>query len=135
MAPKPPGQLHVFVGSFPSRDAACGYTEEQWEPDPGDDASDEENAAWEDRNPTWQLRDDLGVALDSDFIETIDGPKRYKYLLSYLVNPSDLELVRNSNPEAKVLVLVFPNALRDQNVEFHSTSRLTYCGAFDFRWP
>ena len=134
MARKKLGQLHVFVGSFPSRDDACQYAEEQWEPEPGDDASDEEYAAWEDRNPTWALRDELGVELDGDFIETIDGKRRYEYLRGFLVNPSDLESVRNATDDANILVLIFPDAFQAPNADFHSTSRMTYCGAFDFRW-
>ena len=134
MARKTSGQLHVFVGSFSSREEACQYTEPQWQPEPGDEASDEEYAAWEDRNPIWPLREELGVGLDSDFIETIDGHGRYEYLLCYLVNPSDLELVRKASQDANFLVLLFPDALHDRNAKLHSTSKLTYCGAFDFCW-
>ncbi len=64
--------VHVFFGNFTSVEAACRYTEPQWADEPDDDASDEVYDAWEESNPTWSLADDLGVYLDSDFIETID---------------------------------------------------------------
>lgn len=135
MSRKSRGKLHVFAGSFGSRDEACLYTEAQWEPEPGDDANDEEYAAWEDRNPTWGLKDDLNISLDSDFIETIDGDKRYEYLGRYLVNPSDLDAVRSAAGDANVLVLLFPDALHERNPPLASTPKTTYCGAYDFRWP
>lgn len=129
-------QLHIFAGHFATREDACLYTEAQWEPEPGDNVSDQEYAAWEDRNPTWALRDDLGdVYLDSDFIETIDGHLRYKYLETYLVNDDDLLKVKNAAPDANILLLLFPDALGGFNVQLHSTERMIYCGAFDFRWP
>ncbi|MEM9537734.1 MAG: hypothetical protein AAGA40_18930, partial [Cyanobacteria bacterium P01_E01_bin.45] len=80
-------KLQVFVGKFASREDACQHTEEQWEPEPSDTATDEYYAAWEDRNPIWPFSDELGVWLDHDFIETIDGSDRYDYLNSYLTNP------------------------------------------------
>ncbi len=42
MAAKSHGKLHVFAGTFASREEACLYTEEQWEPEPDDSVSDEE---------------------------------------------------------------------------------------------
>lgn len=124
--------LHVFAGSFPSRDDACLHSEPQWEPEPDDSASDEEYAAWEGRNPAWELRDDLGVGLDSDFIETIDGDERYDYLAGYLVDDSDLDAVRTAAGISSILVLIFADALHDRKAELKSTTRLIYCGAFDF---
>jgi hypothetical protein len=131
------GQLHVFAGSFASREDACLYTEAQWEPEPDDSVSDEEYTAWEDRNPTWCFQDGLGddVYLDSDFIETIDGDNRYEYLAGYLVNSGDLDAVRLAAGDANILLLVFPDALGGFDAQLKSTSKLTYCGAFDFRWP
>lgn len=70
--------MHVFSDYFQNRESACSYTEAQWESEPGANASDEEYAAWEERNPVWPLKDELGVYLDSDFIETIFGGGRYK---------------------------------------------------------
>ncbi|EMI57711.1 hypothetical protein [Rhodopirellula sallentina] len=132
MARKTNGQLHVFTGTFASRDEACLHSEAQWEPEPDDSVSDEEYAAWEDRNPVWSLRDELGIGLDSDFIETISGWPRY--VAGYLVNPADMDVVRAKAGDANFAVLIFPDALHDSNSILKSTSKLTYCGAFDFGW-
>ena len=127
-------KLHVFAGSFASRHDACLYTEQQWEPQPDESASDEEYAAWENRNPAWGLREDLRIGLDSDFIETIDGDNRYGYLGGYLVNDGDLDAIHKSAGDSNILVLMFPDAFHDPKDQLASTSRLIYCGAFDFRW-
>jgi hypothetical protein len=134
MTRKRHGKLHVFAGAFPSRDEACVHSEPQWEPEPDDSVSEEEYSAWEDRNPVWGLRDDLGIGLDSDFIETIDGDQRYDYLAGYLVDDADLDAVRAAAGDSNILVLIFPDALHDRKARLKSTSRLTYCGAFDFGW-
>lgn len=127
-------QFHVFAGNFASREDACLYTEAQWEPEPDDSVSDEEYAAWEVRNPLWGFRNDLGnIYLDSDFIETIDGPDRFKYLEQYLVKGDDVARIRNEAPDANILVLVFPEALGGCDSQLDSTARLIYCGAFEFR--
>lgn len=128
------GKLHVFAGSFASREDACLHTERQWEPEPDDSVSDDEYAAWEDRNLAWALRDELGVRLESEFIETIDGHHRYHYLGGYLQS-GDTDTVQTCAGDANILVLVFPDALDDSTVELKSTSKLKYCGAFDFVWP
>ena len=128
--------LHIFAGKFASRDEACLYTEPQWEPEPDDFVSDDEYTAWEARNPIWQFRDDLGgIYLDSDFIETIDGHQRYAYLESYLVNQRDLRTIQVIAAESNIILLLFPSAFGGSEVTLFSTPRMTYCGAFDFRWP
>ena len=128
-------RVHVFVGRFPSRDEACLYSEAQWEPPLEESATEDEYAAWEERNPRWLLRDDLGVNLDPDFIETIDGNERYDYLRSYFDRPEEIELIRNADSNANILVLLFPESLPSEVTELKSTTRLTYCGGFDFHWP
>src|SRR4051794_41026919 len=119
-------KLHVFAGTFASRADACKYTQQQWEPEPGDDVSDEEYAAWEVRNPRWPLREDLNTGLDLDFIETIDGDGRYDYLGRYLSNPHDLAAVRAAAGNANVLTLIFVAALHDPAANLFSTSKLKY---------
>ena len=126
--------VHVFAGQFPSRSAACEYTEAQWEPEPSEDASDEDYAAWEQRNPVWPLRRDLDVYLDSDFIETIDGDERDSYLEGLLEDGSAISEIRRLAPEGgNVYVLVFREALGDFSGDLKSTPKLTYCGEFPCR--
>lgn len=127
------GKLHVFAGSFPSRDEALLYAEAQWEPEPDASVSDAEYFAWEARNPTWGLADDLGIGLDADFIETIDGSDRYEYLKGHLKNEADLNSIRAISADSNTLVLIFPDALHTPKEQMFSTSIMVYCGVFDCR--
>lgn len=129
-------QLHVFGGSFRDLDAARLYTEPQWEPEPDDSVSDDEYSAWEDRNPIWELRSELGCYLNSDFIETIFGDRRLEYLSSLLKDKQDVEQIQSQlDTSTNVLVLLFPGTLGGFPATMKSTSRLRYCGEFDFGWP
>ena len=122
--------VHVLAGRFESRDEAVAYTEPQWEPEPGDEVSDEQYAEWENRNPTWAMLTDLGIEdLDSDFIETIDGPSSYSYLEGMLVDGSQIQSIRARAPaDANILVLIFHQALGGFPARVGSTPRLVYCG-------
>jgi hypothetical protein len=122
--------VHVFAGRFASREEAILYTEPQSEPMPPDDASDEQWAAWESRNPSWPMQTDLGGPhLDSDFIETIDGPEAFAYLEAMLVDKSGIQTIRGRAPaDANILVLIFEQALGGFPARMTSTPRLTYCG-------
>ena len=99
--------VHVFSGTFGSKEKACQYSEEQWErPAPDDSWSEEDYAAWEERNPTWLLRRDLrtppGAAefdLDPDFVETIFGPDKIDYLGSQLVKEADRQKLLAEIPQ------------------------------------
>lgn len=123
--------VHVFVWTFNSVKAARAYTEPHWELEPGDDASDEEYRGWEKRNPIWPMREDLGVRLDSDFIETLSGATRYKYLEQMLTEDSAISTIKERAPsEANILVLVFGQALDGSPARMASTDVLTYCGEF-----
>ena len=64
----------------------------------------------------------------------VDGDERYDYLRSYLDRPEEIELIRNIDKNANTLVLLFPDSLPDEDTELKSTTRLTYCGSFDFHW-
>lgn len=126
--------VHVFTGHFDNRESACAYTEAQWESEPGAEATDEEYAAWIERNPTWQLKGELDVYLDSDFIETIFGEGRYEYLGRKLTQTDALADIRKlAGEESNTLVLIFSEALGGFDAEMKSTSQVQYCGQFDCR--
>ena len=123
--------VYVFTGAFKNRKEACQYSEPQWEPEPDESVSDEEFEAWEERNPTWQLRADLKCYLDSDFIETIDGKNRFKYLGTMLTKKGDIDRIRaSSDKRDNVLVLIFAAALGGFAARMRSTPRVKYCGKF-----
>ena len=124
--------VHVLAGRFESREEAVRYTEPLWEPEPGDDVSDEQYAEWENRNPTWAMCTDLGiVCLDSDFIETIeiDGPGVYSYLAGMLVDGAQIQSIRERVPaDANILVLIFHEAFGGFPARIGSTPKLVHCG-------
>ena len=128
--------FHVFSGQFESRAEACGYTEAQWErPAPDDSWSDAEWEAYEERNPTWALKNDLAVGyMDSDFIETIDGAGRIEYLRDQLQQAEDFEGLHRAIPdEHNILVLILSSAFDGREVELSSTPKLSYHGEFPWR--
>ena len=125
--------LHVFSGQFASRAEACEYSEQQWErPAPDDSWPDEEWNAYEERNPTWALKDDLDAGyMDSDFIETIDGLGRIDYLESQIERSEDIEALRKAIPDAhNIFVLIFSSSFDGRNVNLRSTPKLSYHGEF-----
>ncbi|MCB9599918.1 MAG: hypothetical protein H6721_24105 [Sandaracinus sp.] len=132
--------VHVFSGSFASREDATDYSEAQWAPEPGEDASEEEYAAWEDSNPAWAMRDDLGLDyLDHDFIETIrsdeeDKQHIWNYLGGLLRDPATLERIRAQAGSANTLVLIFAQALDGAEPDLGSTPKLAFCGTHTAHW-
>jgi hypothetical protein len=128
-----PRTLHVFSGTFGSREKACQYSEEQWEkPAPDDSWSEQEYVAWEARNPTWLFRQDLAVShLDPDFIETIFGPDKIEYLESQLAKDADRQRIRAEIPQqADTLVLIGNSAFDGKKVRLSSTPKLQYHGEY-----
>lgn len=125
--------VHIFIGKFNDRIDATSYTEAQWEPEPDSLATDEEFEKWEDRNPVWQMRDDLNCYLDSDFIETISEEIKLNYFEGIVKNKSVTnpysELLSSEN---SALILIFDLALHEseKNHQMKSTSRMEYIGKF-----
>ena len=124
--------LHVFSGSFSSDEEARKYSEAQWEvPAPDDSWSDEAYSDWEDRNPSWALRDDLNVYLASDFIETIFGEEKNDYLVGQLAKDADRVRIREEIPaSANTLVLIMSEALGGFSGTLRATPTLRYHGEF-----
>lgn len=65
--------FHLFGATFASDAEAERYAFEQWEPESSSSATDAEYSAWEDRNPTWRLAEELEFYMDSDFVELLGG--------------------------------------------------------------
>ncbi|SCB62060.1 hypothetical protein GA0061105_1315 [Rhizobium aethiopicum] len=122
--------IHVFTAHFATNDEASTFGHPHWEPEPGQDASDEEYSAWEDRNPIWPLKSELGCSIDSDFIEIVwksDQEPDWDYLLSRL-DLKQVEVIRRQTETANTLVLIDQTAIGDERLEFQSTARLNYHG-------
>ena len=113
------------------------FSQKQWEPEPGEDASDEEYAAWEDRNPSWPMRAEQGFTyLDGDFVETLwrDGEAgqgvNWPYLAS-LLDADDLARCRHAaGPGSNTLIIIHERALGGFDFTFRSTPAMIYCGCF-----
>jgi len=126
--------VYVFSGEFENIEAAYLYSQPQWEPEPDESVSDEEYAAWEDRNPSHELLKNIGSYLDEDFIETVY--LNFQYLSSIGIAASDIAHIKENIGEANVLVLVYEQALggfplKEKPV---SNSSLNYCGQFNFQF-
>ncbi|ROL70916.1 hypothetical protein BLX41_19775 [Pseudomonas protegens] len=74
--------FYLFAARFPNQAEAERFAFEQWEPKPAADASDAEFSAWEARNPSWRLKQELGYYMDSDFVELIGSEDCPQYLES-----------------------------------------------------
>lgn len=70
--------FHLFAATFNSEAQAREYAFEQWEPEPAASASDAEHSAWEERNPVWRLKEELGFYMDADFVELVDDAEYVK---------------------------------------------------------
>lgn len=78
--------FHLFAATFASEAEAQQYVFEQWQPEPPADATDAEYAAWEERNPTWRLAEELEFYIDSDFVELADDLAN---VISQIRNPDE----------------------------------------------
>ncbi len=124
--------IHVFTALFATNDGASAFGHPHWEPDPSQDASDEEYTAWEDRNPIWPMKSELGCSIDNDFVEIIwksgEEPD-WEYLVSRMELTQVAE-IRRQTERANTLVLIDHTAIEGGPPEFGSTSRLTYHGRY-----
>ena len=134
------GNVHVFVASFPTSGDAQTYTQELWESEPDSSVSDEEYADWEDRNPTWKMRDELGITfLDSDFIEIVWGSagSQDRADWTYLASQIDSEGADACKAMAPIgsntLILILEGATGRFPFQFRSTSTLFHCGKFAWK--
>lgn len=68
---------------------------EQWEPEPPESATEAEYSAWEGRNPTWRLAEELEFHVDPCFVELVGS---LEAVITQICNPSERALV-SSNAE------------------------------------
>ena len=85
--------FYLFAGKFTNEAEAQEFAFEQWEPEPSTDASDSDYEVWEQRNPTWRLKQELGFYMDSDFVE-LAADLAY---ISSLIQSKDEQFILNKN--------------------------------------
>lgn len=133
--------FHLFGATFASDEEAKRYAFEQWEPEPSNGATDAEYSAWEDRNPTWQLAEELEFYMDSDFVELLDSVAD---VITQIQRPHDAARVSS---EAKafthfIIIIANPDAIwadrRSTSAQVkpvvrppESTATVTYLGRFN----
>jgi WD40 repeat protein len=130
--------IHVFGIKPGSKGEEVGYAYPQWEPEPGDEATDEEYEAWEDRNPIWGLRDDLGCYLDCDFVEhqSSEGLASFgyadvwAYLATQIKRADDVEKIKEKLKDCRELVLIFDSALGGFEATMRDTDGAWYAGEY-----
>lgn len=87
--------FHLFAGRFADDQQAQGFAFEQWEPEPDASASNAEYQAWEERNPSWRLEQELGFYMDSDFIELVSSQDCPQYLESLIRDDAQKQRLRS----------------------------------------
>lgn len=112
---------------------------EQWEPVPPESASEAEYISWEDRNPTWRLAEDLGVYMDSDFVELACTPED---VIAQIRSQSERALVSSQATKFTHFILLGSNAFwgdrRSSTTQVEplvrlpeSTATISYLGLFN----
>ena len=118
---------------FESKEAAFAFAHPHWEPEPDEHASDEDYAAWEDRNPIWPMKEELGgLRMDSDFVEVIwkPGPvPDWDYLKSRL-HAADVLGIKEDTASANTFVLIDQTAFGNTKPDLRSTAKLSYRGCY-----
>ncbi|MBB2674998.1 UNVERIFIED_ORG: hypothetical protein GGE44_004591 [Rhizobium esperanzae] len=126
-------EVHVFTAVFESNEAAFAFVHPHWEPEPDEHTSDEDYVAWEDRNPIWPMKEELGgLRIDADFVEVIwksGMVPDWNYLKSRLRAVDVLGISDGSAP-ANTFVLIDQTAFGDAKPELRSTANLTYRGCY-----
>lgn len=129
--------FHLFAATFESETHARQFAFEQWQPEPAASASAAEFAAWEERNPSWQLAQELELFMDSDFVELDES---LDYVQSLMADEAQkAQLCSRSLAEFSHFIIVGDNAIygdrrsADQaNLrQPQSTATLTYLGHFN----
>lgn len=133
--------FHLFAARFSNQAEAELFTFEQWEPEPAADASAAEFSAWEARNPSWRLKQELGYYMDADFVELIEREDGPQYLQSLIRSDAEKQQLRTRiNPGYSHYILIAsdsihgdrqsdapgPNPRKPEN-----TATLDYLGEFN----
>lgn len=86
--------FHLFAGRFADNTEAERFAFEQWEAEPAPDSGAADNQAWEDRNPSWRLKQELGFYMDSDFVELVSSQECPQYLESLIHSDAEQQQLR-----------------------------------------
>lgn len=132
--------FHLFGATFAGDAEARLYVFEQWEPEPPENASEAEYDAWDDRNPTWRLAEELEFYMDSDFVELADTPYN---VTSQIRSTAERALVGDKAAAFTHFIMVGQDAIwgdrRSASTQVQpvarlpeSTATITYLGRFNW---
>ncbi|MCP4154720.1 MAG: hypothetical protein GY757_43770 [bacterium] len=113
--------VHVFAGAFLSRDEADSWSQASYMQGPD--------------NPTCPFWDDIGYSdIDHDFQVLTQGPNRYEYLQSMLVEPDDMKSIEAKALDTdNTLLLIFQyNDIHENFVVTGPLKTVRYNGSFPF---
>ncbi|MBF4211059.1 hypothetical protein [Pseudomonas donghuensis] len=129
--------FHLFAATFESEAHAQLFAFEQWQPEPSAEASADEYQAWEARNPTWRLAQELEFFMDSDFVELDES---LEYVQSLVANEAQKALLCSRSLDGfSHFIIVGDNAIYGDRRspggshprQPQSTAILTYLGHFN----
>ncbi|MEA1028670.1 MAG: hypothetical protein ACNJA3_19270 [Pseudomonas rhizophila] len=131
--------FHLFGATFVSDAEAQQYVFEQWESEPPESATEAEYSAWEDRNPTWRLAEELEFHMDPDFVEF---PGSLEDVITKIRCPEERALVSSKAAEFTHFIMVGLDAIwgdrRSSSTQVEpvvrlpeSTVAITYLGKFN----
>lgn len=133
--------FHLFGANFASDEEAKLYAFEQWEPEPPETATEAEYSAWEDRNPTSRMADELEFRIDSDFVELPGG---LDSVISQMRSPEEQAEVSAKGSAFSHFVMIGTNSsaiwddLRSPSTQVEpvtrlpeSTATITYLGKYN----
>ncbi len=114
-------ELYVLAGNFKTEIEASQYADMDY-------SIDEDN-------PVCLIKEALGgIPIDLDYIETIFGDDRFEYLQSMLVNPSDVDIVKDKSKGENTLFLIM-GIEQNRKIKIpNNIEPLSYCGSFSGRF-
>jgi hypothetical protein len=134
-------EFHLFIAFFETSEQLVEFAEERWEPEPDENSSEQEHAAWSDRNPAWALEDELGYYMDSDFVEYHHGKAKLNYVLQEVESEQEREYIRSAVLEShnSFIIVGIDSIYGDKRAETkgpkirepESTDKLFYVGKFN----
>jgi len=122
-------RVYIFGVLNNERGSLRYYSLPQWEAQLPDSASNKEHEEWQDRNPMWGFRDDVGFYLDQDFFEVVEL-SNIDYLKQYL-NDGSLNKLKSLNLNDYLeLLIVFEKSLGGFNSKMKDVAGAKYLGEF-----
>ncbi|MDF1814679.1 MAG: hypothetical protein P1V20_20910 [Verrucomicrobiales bacterium] len=122
--------VHVF-GIVPgSIGEEIGYGYPFWHPKPVN-GTDEEIIEWEDMNPKWGLREEIGELDEDEVVSFLNKDDRvWRNLEFYIREDGDVDRIKEIASHCKEFILIFDLGHEPGSVDYRSTEGALYAGEF-----